>query len=73
MKGEEDTRVQEGKFVVRIENHGVHNHKSRKGLYWIVWARCFPYRDYPGWGQKRGLGLSSIVLGDIMKNWEIYI
>lgn len=63
-------------FVVRTVmglRSPVHGLKSRKGLCWVVWARCFPYGDYSGWSQKWDLGLSSIVLADIMKNEEIYI
>lgn len=34
---------------------------------------CFPSGDYSVWGQKWGMGLSSTVLGDIMRNQELYI
>lgn len=51
----------------------VHSLQSRKGLFWVVWTRCFPYGGYSGWGQKWGLALPSIVLADIMKYEEIYI
>lgn len=34
---------------------------------------CFPSGDYSVWGQKWDMGLSSTVLGDIMRNQELYI